>query len=249
LQWSFRVVGYDRGGRMSAAEQWMSLRAYGRRRGVELSAVQKAIASWRVTAVRRKGDRLVAIEAHAADAQWLKNTDPVESARTTGTLAASAAQLELGAQVEPGWESNETRQGAAVVSGEGGNLAPAETGKDFGYLEHRAKREQFQAKQAELDYLEAIGELVPKAELLKSASSRYRAIRDKLLGIPDRNASMIVGEARAGDQATATARVHALLVKEIKQVLHELSDDARAAAARGDAADPAARGAAERVAA
>jgi len=115
-----------------------------------------------------------------------------------------------------------------------------DNGKDFGYLEHRAKREQFQAKQAELDYLEAIGELVPKAELLKAASSRYRAIRDKLLGIPDRNASMIVGEARAGDQATATARVHALLVKEIKQVLHELSDDARAEAARG---------AAERVAA
>jgi hypothetical protein len=111
--------------------------------------------------------------------------------------------------------------------GEERQPAPAEqNGKDFGYLEHRAKREEYQAKQAELDYLEAIGELVPTSELRAAAASRYRAIRDKLLNIPDRLSAILAAE-------KDPAIVHAALAKEIKQVLHELSDDARAEAARG----------------
>lgn len=204
---------------MGAAEQWMSLRAYARRREVRLSAVQKAINSGRVTAVRRKGERVVSIDAIAADAQWLAHTDPVESAKTTDTLharpgAAPAGELPLERPAERRAEDPAPPAGDA--------------GKDFGYLEARAKREQFQAKQAELDYLEAIGELVPAAELRAAASNRYRAIRDKLLNIPDRLAAILAAQ-------TDPARVHTELTKEIKQVLHELSDDARAEAARGAA--------------
>jgi hypothetical protein len=216
-------------------QRWMSLRAYARHRGVALSAVQKAIDSGRVTAVRRNAaGRLKGIEAIAADAQWLANTDPVESARTTDTLrpapgpalnVAPAGELPLG---RPGEASGEDPAPPA-----GGAAASADAGKDFGYLEARAKREGFQAKQAELDYLQAIGELVPTAELRSTASRRYRSIRDKLLGIADRQCALLAAE-------KDPARVHAALTKEIKQVLHELSDDARAEAARG---------AAERVAA
>lgn len=216
-------------------QRWMSLRAYSRHRGVALSAVQKAIDSGRVTAVRRKeGGRLKAIEAIAADSQWLANTDPVESARTTDTLRPGPDQA---LNVAPAGELPLERPGEARTEDPaplaGGTAASVDAGKDFGYLEHRAKRESFQAKQAELDYLRAIGELVPAAELRAAASRRYHAIRDKLLGIADRQCALLAAEKEP-------ARVHAALTKEIKQVLHELSDDSRAEAARG---------AAERVAA
>jgi hypothetical protein len=184
--------------------------------------VQKAIESTRVTAVKREGDRLVAIDLVEADKQWLANTDPDQASRTRGITAAPegsspAAGPSTAAEHAP--DAPRRDEPAAMPP-------PGEQGKDFGYLEARAKREQFQAKQAELDYLEAIGELVPKAELREAASRRYRAIRDKLLNIPDRLAPILAAQ-------TDPARVHTELSKEIKQVLHELSDDARAEAARG----------------
>lgn len=207
---------------MGTSENWMGLRAYGRHRGVELSAVQKAISSGRVTAVRRNAaGRLTGIDQIAADVQWLKNTDPVESARTTDTLRPAtnqAAHVAAAGELPLQREDEHRPQDPAPPA--------AEAGKDFGYLEARAKREQFQAKQAELDYLEAIGELVPKSELIEAATRRYRSIRDKLLNIPDRLAAILAAE-------RDPAVVHAALAKEIKQVLHELSDDARAEAARG----------------
>lgn len=212
---------------MDAAEQWVSLRAYARHRKVALSAVQKAIESGRVTAVRRDGDRLMGINLIEADKQWLANTDPDQAARTKGISDASPGSVPVAgssATVPPAPASPSREEPAA----EPGLPPSAEQGKDFGYLEHRAKREEYQAKQAELDYLEAIGELVPKSELIEAAVRRYRSIRDKLQNIPDRLSAILAAEKEP-------AAVHAALAKEIKQVLHELSDDARAEAARGAA--------------
>lgn len=232
---------------MDAQPQWISLRAYARGRNppVALSAVQKAIDSGRVTAVRRdaKG-RLTGIDRVKADQEWLKNTDPDQAARTQGIHPASerGAQLagpsaaeqlapasgnrdEPAAQLKLQPQGDERAEDGPLPAG-GAAAAKEENGKDFGYLEARAKREQFQAKQAELDYLEAIGELVPKAELTEAATKRYRAIRDKLLNIPDRLSAILAAE-------KDPIVVHTTLAKEIKQVLHELSDDARAEAARG----------------
>jgi len=214
---------------MAAAEQWVSLRAYARHRGVALSAVQKAIASGRVTAVKKDGTRIVGIDLVAADGQWLENTDPDQAARTKGLPESSLPAAPLTLQAPPG----PAPAAAAPGSDEPVQAAVESKGKDFGYLEERAKREKFAAAQAELDYLKAIGQLVPTAELRAVTAQRYRAIRDKILGIADRLASILAAE-------KDPARVHAALTKEIKQVLHELSDDARAEAARG---------AAERVAA
>ena len=65
------------------SDQYISLRAYSRMRGVSLYAVQTAIASGRVTAVRRddKG-KITGIDPVKADAQWAANTDATEAART-----------------------------------------------------------------------------------------------------------------------------------------------------------------------
>jgi hypothetical protein len=115
-------------------------------------------------------------------------------------------------------------------------MDPAVTGRNelrrsaekdpHGYLKARAKREDFQARQAELDYLRAIGELISASDQRQVSAHRYRAMRDALLNIPDRVASILAAE-------RDPARVHLELTNEIKRVLHELSDEARAEAARG----------------
>jgi len=113
--------------------------------------------------------------------------------------------------------------------------APAKSGKDdpHGYLEHRARTEEFRSKQAELEYLRDLGLVVSAVEAREANFSRYRMLRDKLLNIPDRVATILAAEREAG-------RVHQQLTAELKRVLSELSNDATAEAAGG---------AAERVAA
>jgi hypothetical protein len=96
------------------------------------------------------------------------------------------------------------------------------------YLQHRARTEKFRSQQAELDYLAALGKLVPVDEFRESGFKRYRALRDKLLNIPDRIATVIAAE-------RDPAVVHQKLTVELKRVLSELSDDASAEVARGAA--------------
>lgn len=52
------------------ARELIGLRAYARRRGVSLGAVQKAIKSGRITTINGK------IDPEVADIQWGRNTDP-----------------------------------------------------------------------------------------------------------------------------------------------------------------------------
>lgn len=195
---------------MTAAPGTISLREFARRRGVALSAVQKAIASGRITAVERKGDRIVGIREVEATAQWDANTDPVEAARN-GKLPSG--ELPLEAAAEPDLP-------APAAAG-------APVSNQAAYLEARARREQFDAKQSELDYLKAVGLVVSASEVREAMFRRYRTLRDKLLNVPDRVATILAAE-------RDPVAVHKLLTDEIKRVLNELSDGARSAAAGGD---------------
>lgn len=66
---------------------WMKLRAYARHRGVTLAAVQKAVETGRVTAVRRNEKSwLVGIDQELADQQWAERTDPGEAAKNGQVL-------------------------------------------------------------------------------------------------------------------------------------------------------------------
>ena len=197
---------------MSASDEWISLREFARRRSVALAAVQKAIESGRVTAVRRNAaGRLVGIAAQLATDEWNRNTDPVEAAKSGKSLdtpAKGAGSLNL----EPPAPSSPA--------------APAGSGDKGDYYEHRAMREKYAALREEREHLEALGMLVSAEQVAKVAGQRYRAIRDKLLNIADRQAAILAAE-------TEPVQVHAILTAEIKRVLHELSDDAQAEAARG----------------
>lgn len=197
------------------AENWMSLRAYARRRGVQLGAVQKAIKTNRVTAVRRdERGRLVAIEQLQADAQWAARTDPVEAARS-GTLIAPPAPAtsgDLPLDVKPPAEPPK---------------APGPDAEDTpDFNESRRKQAYYAAERARLDHLKELGLVVSKEDQEKVSFRRYRALRDKLQSIADRVSDVLAAE-------RDPAAVHAMLTKEHEQALYELSDAARAESAAG----------------
>lgn len=198
---------------------YISVRQFARLRGVRHSAVQKAIDSGRVTAVERNAEgRTTGIHEQLATEQWNANTDPVEATRN-GKLPAEASP------------ANEITPASDRAGGDASAPAPppadtAPTGNQQ-YLEARARREDFEARTAELDYHKAVGNLVSSAEMRESAFRRYRTLRDKLLNIPDRVATILAAER---DPVT----IHKLITDELKRVLNELSDGARSEAAGGD---------------
>jgi hypothetical protein len=218
---------------MENVENWVSLREFARIRGVRLGAVQKAIESGRVTAFKRSVEgRLKAIEVNRATAQWNGNTDPDQAARAGAPIFAEPNTPQGAAR------SCESINGTASPAA--ASLAPdlltpapaadpvAPTEDSERYLAARARKQEFEAKQAELDYLAALGRIVSVDELSRVAARRYALVRDKLLNIPDRLATIIIAE-------RDPARAHALMTAEIKRVLNELADAAEPETAGGTA--------------
>jgi hypothetical protein len=152
---------------MTNTAEPMSLRAYSRHRGVSLRAVQKAIASERITT--RKDGR---INAEEADTQWTKNTAPrPEPGSTYRPAPAGARDLD---QVEP------RPEGGAVE-----------------YSRARAIREGYLARLSKLDYEERTNKLVSREQIEVEAFTRYRVYRDGMLNIPDRVAAVVAAESDA----------------------------------------------------
>jgi hypothetical protein len=102
---------------------------------------------------------------------------------------------------------------------------PAEPDADeHGYLAHRAKREEFQAKRAELDYHERVGTLVHAADVREQQFTIFREMRDNILAISTRIAPRLAAE-------TDPLRIQVMLDDEHRKALNEL--------ARALAVDPA----------
>ena len=80
----------------------------------------------------------------------------------------------------------------------------------------RQIKELYDAKMAKLEYEKAIGTLVEKADVQKEAFKIGRIIRDTLMGLPDRLAGVLASE-------TDQKKIHALLTKELCQVLEVLA--------------------------
>lgn len=180
----------------SADPEVMGRNQYARHRGCSPGAVTFATKDRIKEACVWDGARLAGIRWRQADALWALNTDPA-AAEKTGALSRAAGELDL-------------RQ-----------PAPASTGDRQDYLEHRATAEKFRAKEAELAYLERIGQLVSAAAVREATFRRYRTLRDKLLNIPDRISTIAAAE-------RDPARLHQIITDEIKRVLNELAGEARA---------------------
>ena len=208
---------------VNQVEEWISLREFARRRSVALSAVQKAIDTGRVTAVRRDDQgRLKKIEVHRATHEWNAKTDPVQAARSgqllQAPIAPEAPELPLGQQ---------DASSAAPPSGGKNDAGEAPGGQHDSYYAARAKREEYAAKEAELKYLQTIGSLVSAEEVRANTSRRYRALRDAFMAIADQEAAILAAE-------KDPIKVRERLTRAFKKVLHELADTARAEAAGGD---------------
>jgi len=81
----------------------------------------------------------------------------------------------------------------------------------------RGRREHYAAELARLEVLQRRGELLPAAEVRAEAFALARAVRDALLGLPDRLAPMLAATQDA-------AQCHRLLAEEIRVALRGLAD-------------------------
>ena len=222
-------------------ELWLSMRATARKADRALSSLQKAIKTGRIpeSAIKRgEGGKIIACEWYQTIAAWQDNTDPVQAARTAEPVQAPG-NIECTPAEKAGAPGGLFPDAQASTDGQpkptAGSDSPAGGGpdggkKDGGYLAERERTERFRAATAELDYLERIGELVAVRDVREAEYERSRVLRDKLLNIPDRIATVVAAICERSDKAP---QVHAAIAFELKQVLHELSDFGQAFAAGG----------------
>jgi hypothetical protein len=183
-------------------DQYISLRAYSRMRGVSLYAVQTAIASGRVTAVRRdaKG-KITGIDSVKADAQWAANTDATEAART-------GADPFRGAVVQPDLVDR--------ASVEPPPAGPSDTAE---YQASRAKREEYQAEMARLTLLERLGQVGSIEGFLRAVTDAAQLTQDRILQVPSRISTSLAVE-------TDPIKIETLLTRELKDALDGIAQRA-----------------------
>lgn len=141
----------------------LTLRGYARRRRVSHTAVQKALASGRIT-LGADGR----IDPDVADRQWADLSKPQNSVTgDPGSRSRPSAGPEGGAQAVPG-----ERVAAS-------------------YRESLAAREAYRARLAKLDFEERTGKLVSADEVRAVTFRVARATRDQIMGVPARLAPLV----------------------------------------------------------
>ncbi len=180
----------------------ISIRAYARHRGVSHTAVRKALASGRI-ALGAHGK----IDAALADKQWAAATDLSKPRNSVNGVprkrrAIDAVSDPIGST---GWDS------AA------GSASEAATPRLVSsYAASRAAREAYLARLAKLEFEQKSAKLVDADEVRAQIFALGRRIRDTLLGIPDRLAPVLAGQADP-------AEIHRTLSAELVASLAELS--------------------------
>src|ERR1039458_8684846 len=140
----------------------ISLRAYARMRGCSLPAVQKAIASKRITALPDGS-----IDPERANQEWAKNTF---DGQTVHRATAAAREQRVPQTPEP----------------------PASTGDPVAqYLRARAVKTSFEARTAQLEYEERAGKLIQAVHASEYAATFSAIVKDGLMAMPDRLAPML----------------------------------------------------------
>lgn len=147
----------------------ISLRAYSRRRGCSLTAVQKAIAAGRIKTLQNGK-----IDPDVADAQWTENTNaslrrgpaPAEDVQTSFKSPPPAGRgLPPEATADMGKPTtNDTRSFAAA----------------------RAVREAYAARRAKLQFERESGKVVDVDEVRDRWSKVLLAVKTRVLGIPSK---------------------------------------------------------------
>jgi hypothetical protein len=137
----------------------VSLRAYARMRGCSLTAVQKAIASKRITTLADG-----TVDPESANREWAKNT-----------FAGQTINRAAGAPQKPRTPSYASQP---EVASSGDPVAA--------YLRARAVKESFAARTAQLEYEERAGKLIQATKAGEYASEFSSIVGDALSAWPDR---------------------------------------------------------------
>lgn len=201
----------------------LGIRAYARERGVNHSAVQKAIRLGRLRrSLSKDAKGRVQIDPAIADEEWRENTDRAQQrggAAGRGTEAAPQAndfEAAPGENVPPVARAGVSS--APFLPSAGEHLG-APTGAPS-YSQSRAVREAFLAKTARVRYEMLVGSVVRADEVRDQAFKTYRIVRDALLGLPSR----IAPELAATD---SPFEVHRILTRELTAALAGLVDEGR----------------------
>jgi|ERR1035437_5892298 hypothetical protein len=177
----------------------VSQRAYARLRGVAMSAVQKAIASRRITP-NPDGT----IDPERANEEWERNT-----------FAGKTLHQAAGPNAVP-------RSAPAPPRGSSGMSNSPEVSSDpvAAYLRARAVSETFKAKTAQLEYEERAGKLIPATKAGEYASSFSNIARDQVSAWADRLTPVLMPFFAPG---TDEAVIHRLLMREGDTALRKIS--------------------------
>ena len=181
----------------------MGLRQYARHRGVSPSAVEKALKSGRI---QKESDGT--IDQAKADAAWNRNTSPAQQ-RKADPIPVKPAPVPAKPPPPP---IHQPTQRPANPPSAGPSMGAAPN-----YQISRAVRETYNAKLTRLDYEERTGKLLNAEDVAKEAFAVARRVRDRLLNIPGRMASVLASE-------TDSKAIENLLSQELRIALEELSE-------------------------
>ncbi|MBF0116440.1 MAG: hypothetical protein HQM04_15540 [Magnetococcales bacterium] len=183
----------------------MGLREYARHRGVAPSAVEKALKAGRI---QKESDGT--INQAKADAAWERNTSPAQQRKPDPVptpVPVKPAPVPAKPPTPP--VRQPSQRPAEPEPGPSAAGAP-------NYQISRAVRETYNAKLTRLDYEERTGKLLNAEDVAKEAFAVARRVRDRLLNIPSRMASVLASE-------TDSKAIERLLSQELRVALEELA--------------------------
>jgi len=179
----------------------LSLRAYARHRDVNLSAVQKAIASGRISTVPDNKGR-PRIDPTVADIQWAQNTNSSQQER------ASLAQFE---------RTQADLAGASELP-----LGSEKSGVQTSVLANeKAETETVRRNLLELQLAQKRGELVRVDDIQRALANKLKAAQEHLSGLADRLAPILAAE-------TDVKKVDEILRAEIHRAMTQIALEAPA---------------------
>jgi hypothetical protein len=175
----------------------VSQRAYARLRGVTLRAVQKAVATKRIT-LSADGT----IDPATANAEWERNTF---AGRTLHQESSKP-------QAAPSAPRAAPQRGGLGISGQ------PEVSNDpvAAYLRARAVNETFKAKTAQLEYEERAGKLIQATKAGEYAAQWSAIVGDALSAYPDRVAPLVAA-------AKTEAEIHRILAGETNALRRKMA--------------------------
>lgn len=182
----------------------MTLRQYARHRGCSLSAVQKAIATGRISVAREEqhGQRTrVFVDQEDCDAGWQMRTDPGYQRNAT-RKEKGVVEEPVSRTAEPDYTSEQQTdlfpdiQNPHDPNSKHGQ-SRAETGdKDNALVRSRTVNEFYKAKTAELEYNEKLGRLVDVEAMKVAAFNAARTVQQNLLNVPARVSAEILSKVK-----------------------------------------------------